>query len=280
MPNPSYKWTLTGGSPSPNAVEELDKDQSSVNISPVARIPDLGSVPEIDGIDLGRQSDGSLTFSSSVLKLEVTDPSTSVKLEGSYTVNWHLVWEITERLPDGPTVESQIADLGKVTPGDTVDVNVVDHSAIDWNATVDNITPILALAPGGGTVGDAWEAYKAAMKLSKLGDTAEEVNIVSRGLGNNDNKWKDTVINNPAHVSGLTPDMAARVAAGNAIDIYSFDCYMFRIRTHHRMNAKADQYDVHGFNSPNRHLSNDFTDSIDNFAYYVPRNAPKPVFPS
>ena len=278
--NPSYKWNLTGGSPSPNAGEELDKNQPSVNVSQVTRIPDMGTVPEIDGIDLGRQSDGSLTFSSSTIDLEVTDPATGVKLTNAYTVNWHPVWEVTKTLPDSPTIESQIADLGKVNPGDTVDVNVVNHSAIDWNATVDNITPILALAPGGGAVGDAWEAYKAAMKLSKLGDTAEEVNIVSTGLGNNDNKWKDSVINNPAHVSGLTPEMEARVAAGDASDIYNFDCYMFRIRTHHRMNAKADQYGTHGFHSSNHHLSNDITDDIDNLAYYVRRNAPKPTFPS
>ena len=207
---------------------------------------------------------------SSSIKVKVTDADGTVG-ENTFNVKWHLQYEKTRNLPDGPKhKEIYWVSQEASQSGDGQNVQVVPPRTLNVNATINGV---LVFIGDSGTPGasELAKIFQIITGVSEFLSTEEEVTLETYALGNNPDKFAAVIRENPENISDMTADTTtwrnlSEIERRNTLSLYN--CYFARVRIHHEESVLADKYDEHGYAGWDNVLRHDVTDKSEFQTFY------------
>ena len=262
--NPYFDWSSAGDSGP--AIGFNLADISQEHRSSVTTAFNLGS-------------DGRSFPKSSNVEVTATDTDGSVA-DNSFNIKWHLRYEKTTDLPDGPPRrELYWVSQNRINPGDEASAEIIPPRTFDINAAIDGVLVLadIAGAPGASELGKIFEIITG---VSEFLTTEEQIDVKDYNIGNNPTKFRDVVRNTPENISGIPTDTTAwrnysDIEIANKLATYN--CYVGRVRIHHKESTLGDEYNIHGYVRPDAIISHDVTDSREFQTFYQSKTtAPNP----
>ena len=165
--NPQLSWSLSGGSPSGLARDELASSKSTIDLTPFS-----GIYYDLNGIMLGGDESGSGMMSETTLSLTAVD-SDEATGENTYTVNWHLPceWKANPNVPNGKGYDwsTQASDWTTANSLTSIHINAPAKTlwASSGSQTVSGVLSgsSVFIGSGGGTMLGLSNPYSASIAL-------------------------------------------------------------------------------------------------------------------